>query len=231
MVERQLVGQETEPTASDGSGGALWAAFDGFLSDRLAPDDSVLEEIRQRSARAGLPDLAITGNQAALLALLLRLGEARRVLEVGALGGYSTVCLARELPDGGRLVTVGADGRCVEVARESITAAGLDGRVEVRAGDAELELARMMAAGEDPFDLVFLDVDERANAVLYPVARRLVRPGGLVVAGAADLVRGTRALLAAVAAGPGDRATAVQTVGSEGRNGFVIVQVAPAGAP
>ena len=210
-----------------GTGGepAAWGAFDAFIGGRLVPPDRVFDEALAASAAAGLPPAHVSANQGSLLALLVRVSGAHRVLELGTLGGYSTVWMARALPTGGRLVTVDADGGHVAVARANLARAGLQDVVDCRTGPAEELVAQLGAEGGPPFDLVFVDVDESVNAGLFAPVRRLTRPGGLVIVGAADLVRGTRRLVAALAAEPDVTATAVQSVGAGGLGGLVIARI------
>jgi len=204
---------------------AAWGAFEGFVGGRLGPPDDILDGVLEASAAAGLPPVNVSANQGSLLALLVRVSGAHRVLELGTLGGYSTVWMARALPTGGRLVTVDADGGHVAVARANLARAGLQDVVDCRTGPAEELVAQLGAEGGPPFDLVFVDVDESVNAGLFAPVRRLTRPGGLVIVGAADLVRGTRRLVAALAAEPDVTATAVQSVGAGGLGGLVIARI------
>ena len=217
-----------EPGESGGSTGAeapAWGAFESFLGDRLVPPDDALDGALAASAAAGLPAVNVSANQGRLLDLLVRISGARRVLELGTLGGYSTIWLARALPAGGRLITVDADERHVAVARATVARAGLQDVVDLRVGPAEELVAQLAEAGGPLFDLAFVDVDESVNADLFAPVRRLTRPGGIVVVGAADLVRGTRRLFAAIVGEPGVTATAVQAVGASGRGGLVIARI------
>jgi predicted O-methyltransferase YrrM len=199
-----------------------WIEVDRYIADQLLGDAPA-------PAHGGLPPHDVSPPQGALLELLARLMGARSILEIGTLAGYSTLWLARALPPGGRLVTLEADPRHAEVAR-----ANLAGVAEVIVGPA-LETLPTLAG---PFDLVFIDADKRSNAEYLRWALRLSRPGTLIVAdnvvrggAVADgsstdpSVVGVRAFFAAVAAEPRLRATAIQTVGAKGYDGFAVVLV------
>jgi predicted O-methyltransferase YrrM len=200
-----------------------WVEVDQYIADRLLGDDPAID-------RGDLPPHDVSPPQGALLELLARLVGARSILEIGTLAGYSTLWLARALPPGGRLVTLEADPRYAEVARRNL--AGLP--VEVVVGPA-LETLRGLTG---PFDLVFIDADKRSNAEYLRWGLRLSRPGTLIVAdnvvrggevvdgsNADPSVRGVRAFFDAVAAEPRLRATAIQTVGGKGYDGFALALV------
>ena len=212
----------------------LWAEVDALLEERLLPRDPVLEDVLRASAAAGLPAHDVSPLQGRLLELLARLRGARAILEIGTLGGYSTIWLARALPPGGRLVTLELDPHRAAVARENLERAGLADRVEVLAGPALETLPGLSG----PFDFVFIDADKEASADYLGWALRLARPGTLVVAdnvvrggAVADgdstdpRVRGVRRLLDAIAAEPRLSATGLQTVGAKGWDGFVLALV------
>ncbi len=210
-----------------------WRAVDGYLAERLIPPDPVLDAVLAANAAAGLPSIDVSPVQGRFLTLLAMIAGARRVLEIGTLGGYSTICLARALPDDGRLVTLEADPHHAEVARRNIAGAGLAATVELRQGRA-LDLLPDLAA-QAPFDLVFIDADKGNNRAYLDWALRLGRSGTVIVcdnivrdgrvtdAGStrSDVV-GTRALLDALADDPRLVATALQTVGVKGWDGFVL---------
>lgn len=206
-----------------------------YLTDLLIPQDPAL---RAAASPDGLPAHAVTPPEGKLLYLLVRLCRARSVLEIGTLAGYSTIWLARGLPGGGRVVTIEADPARAEVAGRNLAAAGVAGVVDLRVG-AALEVLPALA-GEDraPFDLVFLDADKPNNPAYLGWALRLTRPGSVIVAdnvvrsgavadGGSDdpSIRGIRRFLAAVAAEPRLEATAIQTVGSKGHDGFALAVV------
>ncbi|HVK11483.1 MAG TPA: O-methyltransferase [Gemmataceae bacterium] len=212
----------------------LWAAVDAFITGHLVPADPALDEALARSAAAGLPAIHVAPNQGKFLQLLARVRGAKAILEVGTLGGYSTIWLARALPPGGRLVTLEADPGHAAVARENIARAGLAAVVELREGRALDTLPQL--AG--PFDFTFIDADKPTTAEYFAWAVRLSRPGGVIVvdnvvrkgavadpASADASVRGVRRFYEALAAEPRVTATAVQTVGSKGYDGFALAVV------
>ncbi|MEA2135934.1 MAG: hypothetical protein QOC68_3843 [Solirubrobacteraceae bacterium] len=211
-----------------------WDAVDRYLAEHLAPSDPVLDAALAASEAAGLPPASVSPVQGRLLELLARLCSARAILEIGTLGGYSTIWLARALPPDGRLVTLEADARHARVARENLARAGLDARVEVVEGPALETLPRL----EGPFDLVFIDADkersadylalalERSHPGTLIVADNVVRGGALVDADSDDpRVVGSRRLVEAVAADPRLTATGLQTVGVKGWDGLVLALV------
>jgi caffeoyl-CoA O-methyltransferase len=159
----------------------LLVQIDRYVEGLFAPPDPVLEVALRRSREAGLPEINVSRNQGRLLQLLAEIAGARRVLEIGTLGGYSTIHLARALPEGGSLVSLELDERYAGVARENIREAGLEDRVEVRVGDAKALLARMVEEGEGPFDLVFIDADKGGYPEYLEWAMRLSRPGSLIL--------------------------------------------------
>lgn len=217
---------------------AQWTAVDRYFADLLLPADPMLEAALAASDAAGLPPHNVSPSQGKLLMLLARLQGARRILEIGTLGGYSTIWLARALPAGGRLVTLEADATHLEVARANIARAGLADLVELRLGPALETLPRLAAEGRAPFDLIFIDADKPNNPDYLAWALRLARRGSLIIAdnvvrnGAVidaasgdPNVRGVRRFNARLAAEPRVSATAVQTVGSKGYDGFVLALV------
>ena len=217
-------GADAQPPA----GSEIWEAFESYVGSQLIPSDEALDATLATSAEAGLPPISVTANQGRFLSLLVRISGARRVLEVGTLGGYSTIWLARTLPPGGRIISLEVDAVHAEVARGNIARAALEDVVDIRVGPASELLAQLRATGEGPFDLIFIDVDEHNNADLLPSAQELARDGTVIIIGAADLVRGSRRLYAALAQDSGVSAAAVQAVGSAGRRGFVMAVVSDA---
>src|SRR4051812_10203908 len=152
------------------------------------PADPVLDAALKASADGGLPAIAVAPNQGKMLQLIARIHGARRILEIGTLGGYSTIWLARALPPEGRLVTLEADARYAEVARANLARAGLGGLVEVRVGRAQESLPALAAEGGAPFDLVFIDADKPSNVEYFEWALELSRPGAVIVVD--NVVRG-----------------------------------------
>jgi predicted O-methyltransferase YrrM len=204
----------------------LWTAVDRYVTDLL------LDPVP--AAGDGLPPHEVSPPQGALLELLARVAGARRILELGTLGGYSTIWLARALPPGGRVTTLEVDARHAAAARENLAGAGVAELVDVVVGPALETLPRL----DGPFDLVFIDADKRSNPEYLRWAIELSRPGTLIVAdnvvrggAVADpedpdpSVRGVRAFLEALAAEPRVRATAIQTVGAKGHDGFALAVV------
>jgi predicted O-methyltransferase YrrM len=216
----------------------LWAEVDGYLVERLVSADPVLEHVLAASAAAGLPRHEVSPAQGKLLHLLARLAGARSILELGTLGGYSTIWLARALPPEGRLVTLERDAGYAEVARANLAHAGLAATVEVRVGPALESLRRLASEGGRPFDFVFLDADKSGNPAYLEWTLALTRPGSVIIAdnvvrggaiapgrGGDATLEGVRRFLDLVAAEPRLTATAIQTVGAKGHDGFVLALV------
>lgn len=214
----------------------VWNAVDGYVAGRIVGEDEALAAASKATDAAGMPHIAVAAAHGKLLHILALSIGARRVLEIGTLGGYSTIWLARALADGGRLVSLEYDPRHAEVARANLKHAGLDGMVEVIVG-AALDTLPSLAA-EEPFDLFFIDADKQNNADYFRWAVKLSHPGSLIyvdnvvrggkVADTGDtspMVEGTRRLYEAVAAEPGVAATAVQTVSVQGYDGFLLARV------
>jgi len=215
-----------------------WTAVDRYISDTLFSPDAALEAALKTSADAGLPAINVTPNQGKLLQLLAQAQGARSILEVGTLSGYSTIWLARALPPGGRLITLEFDPDYAEVARTNIAQAGLAEIVELHIGAALETLPQLLAKRRGPFDFIFIDAD-KAN---YPgyftwalklsrrgtviIADNVVRKGAVIDPDSQDLnVRGVRQFYKLVAAEPRVSATAIQTVGSKGHDGFAFIMV------
>jgi predicted O-methyltransferase YrrM len=216
----------------------LWTAVDGYIADGLVRSDEALEAALAASQAAGLPSIHVAPNHGKLLHLLARLKGARTILEIGTLGGYSTIWLARALPEGGRLITLESDPTHAEVARANIARAGLADRVALRLGAALDTLPRIADEGLGPFDLVFIDADKPNNPGYFAWALRLTRRGSLIVvdnvvrkgavidaASTDPNVQGVRRLNEMLAAEPRVSATAIQTVGCKGYDGFALALV------
>jgi caffeoyl-CoA O-methyltransferase len=159
----------------------LLPRIDSYVEGLFAPPDPALENALRRSREAGLPEINVSPNQGKLLQLLAEISGARRVLEIGTLGGYSTIHFARALPEDGSLVSLELDERNAAIARENIAGAGLGDRVEVRVGDARALLARMVEDDEGPFDLTFIDADKVSYPEYLEWSLRLSRPGSLIL--------------------------------------------------
>jgi predicted O-methyltransferase YrrM len=212
-----------------------WTAVDRYVVDSLFPPDAALDAALRASERAALPAIAVSPALGRFLHLLARMRGARRILEIGALGGYSTIWLARALPPDGRLVSLEYDPRHAEVARGSVAAAGLADRVEVRVGPA-LDLLPRLEGGE-PFDFVFIDADKPPTADYFRWAVTLSRPGTVIVVDNVvrdgqvidpkgdEGVQGMRRFIDAAGADRRVEATVIQTVGAKGYDGFAIALV------
>jgi predicted O-methyltransferase YrrM len=214
-----------------------WTAVDAYVHERLHLQDAALDHALASSRAAGLPEIAVSPTQGRLLQLLALALGARRILEVGTLGGTSAIWLARALPADGRLITLELDARHAEVARANLAHAGLAGVAEVRLGAAIESLPRIAAEGAGRFDLIFIDADKPSNPDYYEWGVRLTRPGGLILvdnvvregsvieAGSADAsVQGVRRLFDRVHDDPRVAATAIQTVGVKGWDGLLIAR-------
>jgi predicted O-methyltransferase YrrM len=215
-----------------------WDAVDRYIADLLLPADPSLDAALEASAAAGLPPHQISPAQGKLLQLLALMRAAQAILEIGTLGGYSTIWLGRALPADGRLVALEADPGYADVARANVARAGLADVVEVRVGRALDTLPLLAAEGQGPFDLIFIDADKRSNAEYLAWALKLSRPGTVIVAdnvvrgGAVagdgdgdETVQGVRRFYELLAADPRVTATAIQTVGLKGHDGFAIALV------
>ncbi|HMO75067.1 MAG TPA: O-methyltransferase [Sphingopyxis sp.] len=213
-----------------------WQAVDDYIAGRLLGDDDALAAALANNEAKGLPPIDVSPAQGKMLFLFARIAGAKRILEVGTLGGYSTIWLARALPSDGRLVTLELEPHHAAVARENLERAGVSDKVDIRVGAAADSLATM--ADGVPFDFVFIDADKQGNALYVAEAIRLgrsgtaivvdnvVREGGVLEADSDDeRIVGTRALFDMLAANPHLNATAVQTVGTKGWDGFVLARV------
>jgi predicted O-methyltransferase YrrM len=215
-----------------------WTAVDRYISDLFVPHDPALDAALQASTAAGLPPHSISPNQGQLLWLLARIQGARTVLEIGTLGGYSTIWLGRALPADGRLITLEADPKYAEVACANIARAGLAGVVELRLGRALKTLPLLVAEGAGPFDLIFIDADKASNPDYFGWALKLSRRGSVIIGdnvvrggavidtGSADpSVQGVRRFNELLAAESRLSAAVVQTVGSKGYDGLAVALV------
>lgn len=220
------------------SGSQLWDDVDFYFSSHLAPDDEALQAALRDSEAAGLPHIAVTAPQGKFLQLLAQIQGARNILEIGTLGGYSTIWLGRALPADGRLISLEYSAKHADVATRNIARAGLERIVEVRVGPALESLPKLADENPAPFDLVFIDADKGNNRHYVEWALRLSRAGSLIVldnvvrgggvtdaeSSAPDIV-GTRAAIDLIASHPRLTGTAVQTVGSKGYDGFALARV------
>jgi len=217
---------------------ADWEAIDAYIAENFLEDDPALSAALAASEAAGLPAIQVAPLQGKLLMLLAAGIGARNILEIGTLGGYSTIWLARGLADGGRVTTLELNPDYAKVARDNFAKAGLDDRIEIRIGQALDSLAKLHAEGSGPFDLIFIDADKPSTPDYFDWAVKLARRGSLIVVdnvvreGAIlaaksenPHVKGLRGFYARAAADPRVTATAFQTVGSKGHDGLAIVLV------
>jgi predicted O-methyltransferase YrrM len=215
-----------------------WTAVDRYISDTVVPSDSALDAALEASTKAELPAIAVTANQGKLLHILARLVGARNVLEIGTLGGYSTIWLARALPKGGRVITLEVNPKHADVARANAARAGLASTVEIRLGAALETLPKLAGDKLGPFELIFIDADKANIPEYFTWSLKLSRPGGLIIVdnvvrkGAvidADSddpdVQGVRRLNNMLTKEKRVTATTIQTVGSKGYDGFTIALV------
>ena len=216
----------------------LWTAVDQYTTDRLLPADPALEAALKASEAAGLPSISVSPSQGKMLMLLAQLAGASRILEVGTLGGYSSIWLARALKPGGRLITLEANPKHAEVAGANIAQAGFASVVEVRLGDAHAGIQQLAAEGAAPFDLIFIDADKSgiphylewslklSHRGTLIIVDNVIRDGALIDAKSEDAnVKGARRLHEMLAAEPRLSATTIQTVGSKGYDGFTLALV------
>jgi predicted O-methyltransferase YrrM len=216
----------------------LWTKVDAYLADLLLPGDETLEAALAASVAAGLPAINVSQTQGKLLQLLARLCRAERILEVGTLGGYSTIWLARALPSHGFLVTLEIDPHHAAVAQESFHRAGLADRIDLQLGPARESLAKMVAEQAAPFDFVFIDADKQSASDYFAAALELTHPGSVIIvdnvirdgavidAQSGDVnVQGVRRLISEIGQEPRVSATTLQTVGSKVYDGFLLAVV------
>ena len=215
-----------------------WTEVDRYISGLLIPHDAAMQAALEASAAAGLPDIQVSACQGKLLRLLIQMHGARRVLELGTLGGYSTLWLAGGLPVGGQLITVESEAKHAAVALENIARAGFADKVEVRVGPALKILPQLAAEEPEPFDLIFIDADKENYPEYFKWALRLSRKGSVIIADnvvrngsvidpnhSDPRVRAVRRFYELVAAEPRVTATAIQTVGTKGYDGLAIAVV------
>jgi predicted O-methyltransferase YrrM len=215
-----------------------WNAVDDYIASQLIPADPIFEAALADSRAAGLPVIQVAANQGKLLALLVQALGARKLLEIGTLGGYSALWLARALPADGRLITLELEPKHAEVARKNLARAGVANRVDIRVGRALDTLPQLLTEAHGPFDLIFIDADKASLPDYFTWALALSRPGTLIVVdnvvrngAVADAtstdasVRGVRRLNELLAKEPRVTATAIQTVGNKGYDGLAFILV------
>jgi predicted O-methyltransferase YrrM len=222
----------------------LWTGIDSYISERLLPPDAALDAALAAGDAAGLPPIAITPNQGKMLELLARIHGARSILELGTLGGYSTIWLARALPEGGRLITLERNPGYAEIAQANVSRAGLADTVQIRVGPALETLSELHGEGVGPFDLIFIDADKQNYPGYLEWSLKLSRVGTLIVGdnvvragtildpeaddpsfGDGGVAAGVRRFYELLAAEPRVSATAIQTVGAKGHDGFALALV------
>jgi predicted O-methyltransferase YrrM len=216
----------------------LWCAVDGYIGNTLVKTDAALDAALEASAAAGLPSINVSASHGKLLQILARLVNARAILEIGTLGGYSTIWMARALPPGGRLISLECDPKHAELARANIQRAGLERVVDIRLGVALETLPVIAAEKTGPFDLIFIDADKVSTPQYFTWAVKLARAGSLIVVDNVvrkgevanartndPAVRGMRQFIELAAAEPRIMATALQTVGCKGYDGLSIALV------
>ena len=216
----------------------LWTAVDQYTTDLLLPSDPTLDAALASSEAAGLPSISVSPSQGKLLMLLAQLAGAKQILEIGTLGGYSSIWLGRALAPGGRLITLEANPKHAEVARGNIARAGLAEAVEVRLGDARAGIQQLAAEGSGNFDLIFIDADKQSIPHYLEWSLKLSHPGTLIVVD--NVIRdgalidaksedpnviGARRMHEMLAANPRLSATTIQTVGSKGYDGLTLALV------
>lgn len=218
--------------------GELWTAVDEYLIGKLIEPDAALEAALEASEAAGLPPIQVTPLQGKMLHLFALMVGARRILEIGTLGGYSTIWMARALPPEGRLVTLEFSPKHAAVARENIRRAGVSDRVDLREGAALDTLPKLSEEGVGPFDLVFIDADKENNVPYLEWSLRFAHPGTIIVTdnvvregkvidanSDSPMIQGTRRFFDAVSVEPRVSATAIQTVGGKTYDGFALLRV------
>jgi predicted O-methyltransferase YrrM len=215
-----------------------WTEVDDYIATLLIPPDAALDGALKASDEAGLPSINVSANQGKLLMLFARMLNARNILEIGTLGGYSTIWMARGLAEGGRLITLEYEPRHAEVAMANLVRAGLSDRVEIRVGRAGDTLPKLVEEGRGPFDLVFIDADKQGYTEYLEWSMKLSRRGTVIVAdnvvrngaiidpaSSDEMVQGIRRFNRALAAEKRLSATEIQTVGSKGYDGLAIATV------
>jgi predicted O-methyltransferase YrrM len=220
------------------AGQAVWIKVDRYFGDLLVRADDALDAAINANKLAGLPQIDVTSLQGKFLEFLVRVSGAKRVLEIGTLGGYSTLWLARALPEGGRVVTLELDPHHARVARGNLQNAGILDRVDVRVGPALESLSTLVTENAEPFDLIFIDADKQGYPEYLQWSLRLSRPGTVIVAdnvvregkvidpNSDDAnVQGVQRFTELLAAEPRLSATVLQTVGAKGYDGFALAVV------
>lgn len=213
----------------------LWSQMDQYIEKHLISKDDVLEQVLKNNQQQGLPEYDVSAAQGKLLQLIVMMNKATRILEIGTLGGYSTIWMARALPKDGQLITLEYDPHHAQVAQHNIELAGLEQKIKIRVGDASEQLEQMEAEHVEALDLIFIDADKNNNARYLQYALEMSHPGTVIIGdnvvreGAIldqhsndGRVQGIRQFYELLAENPQITATAIQTVGSKGYDGFAI---------
>jgi predicted O-methyltransferase YrrM len=213
----------------------IWEKVDQYIEEKLIPHDPVLESVLEENRKAGLPAIDVTPTQGKLLHVLAKMHGSKRILEIGTLGGYSSIWMAGALPPEGKLITIEREERHAEVAKANIKRASLQHLIEVRVGDALEQLAQLKEEQNGPFDLIFIDADKPNNPHYLKWALYFSRPGTVIIgdnvirdgeiindASEDPRVNGVREFFDLLAQEKRVVATAIQTVGSKGYDGFAI---------
>ncbi len=216
----------------------LWTKVDDYLTQKLIPADPALNSAQAATSAAGMPSISVSATQGRLLQMLVSSLRARSVLEIGTLGGYSTIWLARGLARGGKIITLEKEQRHADVARENIVRAGFGDVVDLRVGAALETLPSVATSGAAPFDFIFIDADKQNIPAYFEWALKLSRRGSLIMvdnvvrdgeiidaASSDPNVRGVRSFFDMLAGMPGVMSTVIQTVGAKGYDGFALVEV------
>ncbi|MFM9279762.1 O-methyltransferase [Paenibacillus jiagnxiensis] len=212
-----------------------WSKVDEYIGEKLIAHDPILEQVLEANRQADLPAIDVSPCQGKLLSLLAQMAGAKRILEIGTLGGYSTIWMARTLPADGKIVTLELDPRHAQVARANFALAGLEEKVDLRLGNALEQLAQLDQEGTEPFDLIFIDADKPNNPAYLRWALHFSHPGTVIIGdnviregeiinkhSTDPRIHGVRAFYDLLADEPRINATAMQTVGSKGYDGFVL---------
>ena len=216
----------------------FFGLVDRYISDLLLPHDPILEDTIKSIENAGLPPISVSANQGRLLQILVLLCRANRILELGTLGGYSTICMARALPEEGKLISLEFDPLCAEVAQKNINLAGQGNKVEIRVGKAIELLPQILENNEGPFDLIFIDADKPPYAEYFEYAVKLSRPGTLIICDNViregkvldplcddELVQGVQRFNMALSKDQRVAATIFQTIGAKDHDGIALAVV------
>lgn len=213
----------------------VWSQMDHYIEENLIPKDAILEQVLMNNQQSSLPEYDVSPAQGKLLQLIVMMNKAKRILEIGTLGGYSTIWMARALPEDGRLITLEYDPHHAKVAGQNIKLAGLEDKVDIRIGDASEQLGQMETEQVEAFDMIFIDADKNNNARYLQYALQMSHPGTVIIGdnvvreGAIldpysndSRVQGIRQFYELLADDPRITATSIQTVGSKGYDGFTI---------